>query len=520
MTWKDYKDEISQAKKLSENYYILGVDLGTTNSVISFFNPSTNEPEPIDVSMGFGKIPLASVVQYRPEDNEWIIGDEAFRTMQMYPQTTIRSVKTLLGTGETLKIADKTYHPEEITAKILTYLVKQIHNQNPNAEIAGLVVSIPYDFGQNAKKATLRAIEMSGLSDVLIDMIEEPKAAALTYNFSYDIKKGENILVFDFGGGTLDITVFSVTDKTDTTTYLKVISEGGSLNHGGDNLDKMLFAHASNIFNKKTSGNIEDIPQENQLDLLQKIRESKERLSQIKSHSIPFSFAMPPFMEKITRENFEEMITPFREKTKSLVDKTMENCQKCTTSDITRVLLEGGSSGMPWVKSMLTDMFGKDKIYMSKTPALDISLGATYYAAMKMGLLQQTDMQIPIEIDATIPHDIGVEIETDDEPIFMTIIPKGTSYVLAQKSKTFAISFEHEKDNNLYFKVLERQNKDDNIQDCRHIGDVNIKDIPLSKQKTKVKLTLDAYENMLVKGSIEVVGSSSNFKRDFTLDKS
>ena len=519
MNWKDHKKQLKTGQSLQENQYILGIDLGTTNSVISFFNAESKAPEPIDLSMGFGKIPLASVVQYRPADREWIIGDEAFRTMQVYPDTTIRSVKSLLGTGETLTIAGETYHPEAISAKVLSYLVNQIYNQNPNAELLGLVITIPYDFGQAAKRATLRAVEIAGLSELLIDMIEEPKAAALTYNFSYDIEQGENILVFDFGGGTLDITIFSVTEKTEATTYLKVISEGGSLNHGGDNVDKALFAHASQVYEDKTGQPLTDAPLENQLELNQKIREAKERLSQTKSHNLPFAFAMPPFMEKLTRDKLEETLAPFIDKTRKLVEKALQSCHTgaLDCEQIDRVLLEGGSSGMPWVKAMLADMFGQDKIYVSKTPALDISMGATYHAAMQMGLLAHMDMQIPVEINATMPHDIGVEVETATGPAFKIILPKGTSYALAKRSQVFSMSFEDESDSQLHFKLLERQNKDDPISDCRHIGDVHIKDIPSDIEKAKVKLTLGAYENMLIKGDIEITGAYTPFKKEFSL---
>lgn len=519
MSWKEHKKQSQATGTLTENQYILGIDLGTTNSVMSFFNAESKQPEPIDLSMGFGKIPLASVVQYRPADDEWVIGDEAFRTQQLYPDSTVRSAKSLLGTGETLTIAGETYPPEVISAKILSHLVSQIYNQNPNAELLGLVIAIPYDFGQAAKKATLRAVELAGLSALLIDLIEEPKAAALTYNFSYDIAQGENILVFDFGGGTLDITVFSVVDKTATTTYLKVVSEGGSLNHGGDNVDKALFAHASQVYETKTGQPLATASLENQLDLSQKIRESKERLSQTKSHSLPFAFAMPPFMEKLTRETLERTLAPFIEKTQKLVAQTLQSCHTGSLAfdQIDRVLLEGGSAGMPWVKTMLADMFGNDKIYVSKTPALDISMGATYHAAMQMGLLAQMDMQIPIEINATMPHDIGVEVATIAGPTFKVILPKGTSYALAKRSQIFRMSFDDDTDSQLHFKILERQNKEDSITDCRHIGDVHINDIPSDIDKAKVKLTLGAYENTLIKGTVEITGGHIPFTKNFSL---
>ena len=95
MHWEAYREEIAKLGHLPEDWYVLGIDLGTTNSVISYWDNAQGRPEAIDISNGFGKIPLPSVVQYRPEDDhdEWVIGEEAFRSMKIYPETTIRSIK-------------------------------------------------------------------------------------------------------------------------------------------------------------------------------------------------------------------------------------------------------------------------------------------------------------------------------------------------------------------------------------------------------------------------------------------
>jgi len=103
VTWEDYKREIEEKGSLPEEWYILGIDLGTTNSVISYWDNVNKKPEPIDISNGFGKIPLPSVVQYREgegQEGEWVIGEEAYRSMKIYPETTIRSIKRKMGTNE------------------------------------------------------------------------------------------------------------------------------------------------------------------------------------------------------------------------------------------------------------------------------------------------------------------------------------------------------------------------------------------------------------------------------------
>lgn len=511
-----YKEKIK--KYGLDNYYVCGIDLGTTNSVISYY--TKDGPLAVDVSMGFGKIPLPSVVQYRSNSNEWIIGEEARQGAALFPHTTFRSIKSFMGTTETFKAGGRTYKPQELSAKILAKLVEQIKNLNPNGELAALVVSVPYDFDDGAKKATIEAIDLAGCKDQLICLIEEPKAAALAYSFNQALEQGEKIMIFDFGGGTLDITVFEVLKKEKRNLYLKVIAQGGAVNHGGDNVDQIILSHCYKVFKEKTGQS--EMSAEHKMELSLRVREAKERLSGIKTHRIPFAFAMPPFMEELTRAAFEEMLNPFIEKTKKLVQKTLREAN-LETWDIHRVLLEGGASGMPWVKENFKLMFGKDVVYSSPTPALDVSMGAAYYGALKMGLLSAPGMEIPIEIDATLPHDIGIELNGDN-PSFFPIIRKGISYPLAKKSYVFTLSGQDMTTVNL--KIMERRNKEDKLSQCVNIGNLTIGGLPERPGgKTRLKLTLTAEEDSgTIKGSIEDLGfdeefAPSGFKRDFDLNR-
>jgi len=525
MNWEEYKKQIEERGSLPEDWYILGIDLGTTNSIISYWDKSTNKPEPIDISNGFGKIPLPSVVQYRKDEEqeaggEWVIGEEAYRSMKIYPETTIRSIKRKMGSNETVHIDGKDYLPEEISAKILEELIAYCHSLNPKAEIAGLVVSVPYDFDDGAKKATMRACQLAGLSDKLICLIEEPKAAALAYNFRHQLSAGEKIMVFDFGGGTLDITLFHVIEKDERKIRLQVISEGGEAYHGGDNVDDMLLEKCYRVMYDKTSHNKEDIALENQVELIIRAREAKERLSGIKTFRIPFTFCIPPFVEQITRDEFEDIISPFIEKTRKLVLKALREAYtgSLTPHSVDRVLLEGGSSQMPWVKDMLIGIFNdENKIYTSERPALDISLGATYYAAMKMGLISQPDVEsekLTVEFEVTVPHDIGLEVMGHDRKIFFTMIRRGTSYPLAKKSHIFTLSGEKASDmTNFNLRILERIDKEDVLENCKLIGDVEITGLPERPSgKTRLKITLLVEEEGgLVKGMVEDLGFGKDY---------
>ena len=535
MSWEDKRKHIEDTGKFPEDWYILGIDLGTTNSVISFWDNGNRRPEAIDISNGFGKIPLPSVVQYRRDDDhdEWVIGEEAYRSMKIYPESTIRSIKRAMGTDDTVSLGGTDYLPEEVSAKILKELVGHAQNLNPKAEIAGLVVSVPYDFDDAAQKATMRACEIAGLKEMLICLIKEPNAAALQYNFRQQLNEGEKIMVFDFGGGTLDITLFNVNERNESQIKLQVISQGGEACHGGDDIDAFLIEACGNFIKDKTGQAMEDLAIENQVELVARAREAKERLSGVQRFRIPFTFCIPPFVEQISREEFQLLIKPFIEKTRKLVLKALRETYtgSLTPMDVDRVLLEGGSSQMPWVREMLLDIFGDEsKIYSSERPALNISLGATYYAAMKMGLLSHPDLEsekISVEFEVAVPHDIGLELGGGGKKSFFPMIRRGTSYALAKKSHVFTLSGNTtEEMTGLDLRILERIQQDDPFEACRLIGEVSIKGLPERPSgKTKLRITLMVEEEGgMVRGLVEDAGMgdefpSSGFREEFDPDR-
>ena len=514
MNWKDYKEEIYKNGTLEDDWYILGVDLGTTNTILSYMTKHTKEPVIVDISGGFGKIPMPSVVQYRDDDNEWVVGEEAYRTMLLYPNTTVRSAKRHMGTNTKFQMGDLSFTPEQLSAKILKELIDHIYSLNPNAEIAGIVISVPYDFDDNAKKSTVEAVRIAGFENKLISLIEEPKAAALALTRHQPINEGENILIFDFGGGTLDLTIFRVTEKTKNMTSLKVISQGGAANHGGDIMDEVILKKFYEIIENKTGTTSDEISLENKLDLSEKAKDTKERLSKVKTHKVPFTFLHSPFMEPIKREEFNELIEPFIEKTKRIVEKALNEAYagKLLPSEISRVVLEGGSCEMPWVRDMLKEIFGPEILYTSNSPALDISIGACYFAAIKMGLTDLPDLNINVDFDSAVPHDIGIELMKSGKPIFFKIIPRGTSYSLAKKSYNFFVYNEDGDEDNtkkpLEIKVLERINKDDELEKCVHIQTFKLEKLEKTNKsdKNKIGLTISVEEeNGTVKGEVKCI---------------
>ncbi len=488
---------MEEKKVFNENSFIIGIDLGTTNSVISYYDFKTGKIVPINMSFGFGKVGLPSVVQYREDTNEWVIGEEALRSYKLYKESTVISPKTKLGTNTIYTLGDKQYTPEDIVSKIVTKLLEGVYNINHNAEIEGVVVTVPYDFDDSQRKATIKALEISGIKDKLLSVIEEPKACALTHSMENTILQNEKILVFDFGGGTLDITIFEVEEKSENEAKVTVISEGGSANFGGDYVDDLIANYCFEEIFKKTGKRREDLDLLHCIDIEIKAKEAKERLTGAKQFRIHVTFTNTPFAISIKKEDLENLIKDFKNQTRKYILDALREGYNGTIlpCDIDKVLLEGGSSYMPFVKDIMIDIFNDEKkIFKSLKPSLDISIGATYYGLIMLNVFKERDIITinkngNIAFESTIPHDIGLKVLQNDKYVFFNMIKRGTPFVLSEKSHTFTLFGDNTSE--FTIEIFEKINKKDTLDKCTLVGIVTFFGLPKRPSgKSELEVTL------------------------------
>jgi molecular chaperone DnaK (HSP70) len=251
---------------------------------------------------------------------------------------------------------------------------------------------------------------------------------------------------------------------------------------------------------------------ENKADLYMKAKEIKERLSGVQTIRVPFTFCMPPFMYPMEQKKLESISAGFIEKTKELILDSLKNAYQAplSPSDIDQVILEGGASTMPWVKRLLGEILGdSDKIYVSDKPALDISMGACYYAAMKLGVLdhpEMTTIRKNIDFEVSLAHDIGFEIEVNNKTSFYPLLHRGTPYQLAKRSQTFTLSGQDMTSFDL--KILERVKPEDRIDQCRQVGQVVFRNLPERPSgKTQLRVTLTVHDQVgMVSGAVYDLG--------------
>jgi len=444
-----------------ERGLFLGIDFGTTNSVVSLYNFKDGEAQTIPID-GSNIFPTAVQFEADPDDESKlnrVFGTQAKEAAIIYPQSTVLSVKRLLGTDSkiTIIVNDKEYAftPEQISGEILGYLKQKADEYAQeelgiSGEFSGCVITVPANSTDRQKKLTKDAAILAGFDESSIFLRLEPAAGAISY--AVNAASDKKVLVYDFGGGTFDACILQIQVRDDEPA-ISILSTYGDNSLGGDDVDKIVMDMIYEEFKKLTNGEI-DLFDENADDgvskrqkkvalvrLAQAANTAKERLSQTKSAKI----VLAPYIQEprivninmeITRDDLDnyrrnntlgdpqEIYEKFRDKnladlideTLACVDKSLETAG-LAAADIDEIFMVGGSSALPLAGEKIQAKFGKEPFRSKISPALSISQGAAYYCNMIM----MPTVKGPVVQEKTI-HPLGLELAGRR---FMEIVPQG-----------------------------------------------------------------------------------------------
>ncbi len=402
--------------------FAIGIDLGTSTSEICVYR--NNESFPIAEPLT--KLAIIPSIVAISRKGELLVGEDA-RSWVDVSGRGIREIKRKMGTGETVRLLDQEYRPEEISALILRKL-KENTEEALGTTIREVVLSVPANFPDAARLATLNAGELAGLK--ITRLINEPTAAALAFGIK-NIDLEEQLVVFDFGGGTLDITVLEM-----VAGVLDVKCSFGNPQLGGKDFDQAMMALLKEKFQAENPE--AEISAKAYGAIKEAAELAKKVLSLQRSHSVRIPYFAANNGEsvdlevEVTRLEFEQAIAPLLDQARQCVRQAL-NAKKLRPSAINRVLLVGGTTYIPAVRQLVAEMFGKEGKAPDVGSELAVGVGASIQAAIVQGLIPSdsgiilTDVA-PFGLGIEVVNEIGRQYMLTYEPLIKpnTTIPYST----------------------------------------------------------------------------------------------
>ena len=462
---------------------ILGIDLGTTNSVVSYLQED-GKVKVIPNPEGTNTTP--SVVGFKA-NGEVIVGNAAKRQALTNPDT-VASIKRKMGSSEKVHIncINKDFTPQEISAKVLAYM-KDYAEKNIGHPVKKAVITCPAYFNDAQRQATKDAGAIAGLDVVRI--INEPTAAALAYGLGKD--KSEKIVVFDLGGGTLDVSVLDIGDGT-----FEVVATAGDNKLGGDDWDNVVAGWIRAQIQQQTGQDISDKM------ALQRYKDAAEKAKIELSSSLETTISLPfigmsangpiSFETTLTRANFEDMTRHLLDRCKVPLEKAISDA-KLSWDKVNEVLMIGGSIRMPAVQNLVRQISGKN-LNLSVNPDEAVSIGASFQGGILSG-----DVKDVILLDVT-PLTLGIETMGG---IMTPLIPRNTT-IPTTKSQIFSTA----EDNQPAVDIMVYQGERQMAHDNKLLGHFQLSGIkPAPRGTPRIEVTFNIDVNGIVKVSAKDLDS-------------
>ena len=471
----------------------IGIDLGTTNSVVAVMEGG----KPTVIANAEGSRTTPSIVGFS-KTGEKLVGQLAKRQAILNPDKTIISIKREMGTDYKVKISDKDYSPQEISAMILRKLADDASSYL-GEKVTSAVITVPAYFNDAQRQATKDAGRIAGL-DVL-RIVNEPTAAALAYGLEKD--KPEKVLVFDLGGGTFDVSVLEIGDGVH-----EVLSTSGDTRLGGDDFDEKIMNWLSEEFKKQ-----EGIDLKNDKQAMQRLKEAAEKakceLSSVVETNINLPFITadangPKHLDvSLTRAKFEELSHDLLERCKKPVEQALKDAN-LSKNELNEVVLVGGSTRIPAVQALVKEYTGKEP-NQSVNPDEVVAVGAAVQAGVLAGEVKDI-----VLLDVT-PLTLGIETLGG---VLTPLVPRNTT-IPVSKSQVFSTA----ENNQTAVDVHVLQGERPMAKDNKSLGMFRLDGLPPAMRGLpQIEVTFDIDANGIV--NVSAKDKATNKEQKITITNS
>ena len=473
---------------------VIGIDLGTSNSAAAIMEGGRPViiPSAEGAGVASGKA-FPSVVAFT-KDGQRLVGEPARRQTAVNPEGTILAAKRKMGQDFKFKVRGKEFTPQQISAFILQK-IKQDAEAYLGEEVKEAVITCPAYFDDNQRTATKDAGAIAGL-DVL-RIINEPTAACLAYGLD-KAGKEQKIMVFDFGGGTLDVTVMEMWHDKEGGAGFEVLATSGDTHLGGTDMDEVLIDYIATEFKKESGIDLRDDKMATQR-LREAVEKAKIELSSTLTTDINLPFITadssgPKHLTmSITRAKLEELVGPIVEKCRNAMEGAIEDAKKRNAADIDRIIMVGGPTRMPVVQKFVEDYVGK-KVERGVDPMECVAMGA----AIQIGIIKG-DTKDVLLLDVT-PLSLGIETLGE---VCTRLIERNTT-IPTKKGQIFSTAADNQTAVTIRVLQGERQMANDNVE----LGRFDLIGIPAAPRGIpQVEVTFDIDRNGIVHVNAKDLGT-------------
>jgi len=498
MNWKKY-ESLSLEEKRNETYYIIGLDLGNDSSGIAFYNLSADSPEVIDLSGGYGKPSMPTVMQYIAETKEWVFGEYAVLNSNAGTEVTLSALIERLGNFDYIDIAGRSLSLASVLALYIKEILGNVRNINPRAEIVGIVSTVPAYFSEHSREELQRAFKLAGYEKELIALVSD-RECVLAHYYQSAPEKEERAMLLDFGarelrGGLYNIKAAAGGIKATSISSLfsDEISTTKINNAVADFFEA--FMRKEIVKEMPINATLMEQLQEHVAAFSYQHRDMLfQRSIRIKPVKVYFNFTYPPFQGEVTHKQVQSLVQPYIRHFVGFIQDVFEKSisdMPISPSEIDTVLCVGGGFEMLWAKEAVSELFANAEINFYKNPKMTTCEGAAIVAARKLGI-PEAGAKLELEDAHQLTCDIGIS----DGKNFLPLVERNAFWWQNHASKLILVNQEinGELDMNLCRRT--------GAGELQRIGSMQLRGLPVRPKGTtrlEVELSFVSNADVIVK---------------------